>query len=208
MHDVEPMQPKLIATTDKDGKFSFKPPIVVNASDESANWSYREHIVVVANDHGFATTQVATLRNQMRKPDSFLGVVAQTLFAGANSARIELPAVGESLRGRIINIDGQPVVGATVRIRNCSDAADNGFRRPGSPVPVTPAGIWQPRVNHLLDTIEPVCQRFVLPSAVTNARGEFELTDVGPDKVFQLLIEGAGIQSADVIARNSVSAKI
>lgn len=208
VHDIDPMPPKLVATTDPDGNFQFDPPVVANPDQEPANWSFHEHIVVVAEGHGFVTTHVSTLRRKMQQPDSLIGVVAQALDIGSNSAKIELPAAGESLRGRIVDIDGQPVVGVTVRIRNFNEASFNGYGRSRSESPDTPEGIWEPRVKALLNVIEPVCQRFALPAAKTNSSGEFELKNVGHDRIFQLLVEGDGIQSADVIARNVDAQKV
>src|SRR5205823_3003554 len=125
----------------------------------------------------------------------------------ANAVKvITLPAAGEPLRGRVVNIDGQPVAGATVKIRWFDDiTTPPKSRRLGTAnkAQETPEqSDWADRVDHLLRIIEPLQVRDVLPTATTDAAGRFELRDVGENRLFQLLITSEGTQTVNLIARN------
>jgi serine/threonine protein kinase len=181
VYDLFPMQPRLIAESAEDGTFSFTPPVVADPDEEPANWDFREKVVVIAEGHGFQTTWPTGIRNYRQ---------------------VRLPPAGEPLRGRIVDTDGRPVANATIRIRHFEDIVEDEWSVERSRSEDKALTLWQGRVLDLLNTIEPVPERFALPTATTNANGEFELKDVGPNRLLQLLVEGEGIQTDDVIARN------
>jgi len=191
VHDIDPMSPRLIATTNDKGEFKFTPPPMDISEDEPAGWGFRDQIVVKAPGHGFKVTSPSELR---RRP-------LESWFEHFAGALVRLPAAGEPIEGRLINIEGQPIVGAKVRTRWFNDSDDRGHSQPG-PATDDKAGRWNQRVNYLLNVIEPAPLREVLPQAVTDAEGRFTLTDIGADRLLQLLVEGQGIETTEIIAHN------
>lgn len=207
VHDIEPLAPRLVATTDADGKYKFALPLEsVVGEDQPANWTYQQEIAVVAEGHGFLRTSPGEIRAEA-PPNTLLGVLAQA-FLGDAHATIRLPAAGESIRGRLMNIDGQPIAGASVRIRWFDDIDLKQIRRRNPAQEGDKAGAWRGAVSDLLDVIEPVQLRDLLPMATTDASGQFELRNVGANRLVQLLVQGEGIESTDLVVRNQAGEAI
>ncbi|OYV82214.1 MAG: hypothetical protein B7Z73_17260, partial [Planctomycetia bacterium 21-64-5] len=190
VHEIQPEPPLLLATTGDDGRYQFAEPPPVEPT-MPASWSYMDRIVVTAPGHGFAFTSPGEIRRATSPPAGLFDALARAV-TGAQEQRTRLPEAGEPVRGRLIDIDGQPVAGAKVRIRWFSDEGD-----PSSRVrEVTARGaaneVLGARVADLLNTIEPLQLRDVLPGATTDAAGRFELRDIGPKRLVQLLVQGEG----------------
>ena len=81
---------------------------------------------------------------------------------------------GDPIRGQLVDINGQPVAGARVRIRWFADEKDQlgGLEEAKARGVKNP--VWQGRVGYLLNVIEPVQLRDVLPSAVTSPARHLE----------------------------------
>ncbi|MAD81069.1 MAG: hypothetical protein CMJ50_09545 [Planctomycetaceae bacterium] len=223
VNDLAPMRPKLLATTDDRGHFSFTPPTPANVSEETASWMMREHVVVVAPGYAYTTLSPISLRAQLNGTNHNPGIPG---LNAKGRAIVIAPPAGEPLRGRLVTIDGQPVVGATVRIRHAIHIRDNlplasfdatpfpsGQLPPPGPVQgetksVAPSLDWRERLSSLIARIEPVPQRYAFPSTTTNERGEFQLPNIGVDRLVQLLAEGDNIESTEIIAANRKLDKI
>jgi beta-lactamase regulating signal transducer with metallopeptidase domain/uncharacterized GH25 family protein len=199
--DLNPMPPRLIATTDAAGDFSFAwPPSDLHEEDESPAWHTRDYIIVSAKGHGF----VSTTPDEIARPniaDGGLYGALKRAFVRAGTKLIELPKAGEPIRGRFIDIDGQPVAGASVKIRWFDDLAKLKSRR-RNPDAKGPNAEWQEAVNELLRVIEPVQLRDCLPTATTDAAGRFELKDVGENRLFRLLVQGERTEAVNPVVRN------
>lgn len=206
VYDIDPMMPKLLAESDNDGKFSFVPPTIPDPETEPANWDFHERIAIVAPNHGFKIVTPGALKEA--KPVSVLGALANAFLDGADDAPGKLPAEGQPLRGRIVNIEGAPVAGATIRIRYHADRSRSRYNSEEEQARDSKNAEWRSWLSNLLNVIEPVSERFALPSATTNANGEFELTSLPDDCLFHLLLEGEGIQSTDIVAHNTDGEKI
>lgn len=197
VHDIDPMTPRLIAKTNEKGEFKFTPPSVVATDDEPAGWAFREQIVVKAPGHGCKVTSPQELGG--RKPESVIELAA--------GAIVRLPAAGEPIQGRLVNIDGQPIAGAKVRTRWFNDA-DDARRFQTALAAADKPRLWNERVNNLLNVIEPAPLRDVLPQTVTDADGRFALADIGANRLVQLLVEGAGVETTEIVAHNESAEEI
>ncbi|HVX64458.1 MAG TPA: hypothetical protein VHC19_27795 [Pirellulales bacterium] len=206
VHDVDPQPPRLLATTDTDGSYQIVEPVPMPA-DAPASWAYMDRIVITAPGHGFKYTSFEELRRDKIESQGFVPALAKALL-GVRAGGSSLPPTGEPIRGRLVDINGQPVAGAKVRIRWFADEKDQlgGVAEANARGVENP--IWQGRVHYLLNVIEPVQLRDVLPSAVTDAEGRFELRDLGPRRLVQLLVEGEGIEATEIVSRNEPGEKI
>ncbi len=206
VHDLQPQPPILVATTGDDGVFRFTPPPSHVTENDPASWDYSDRIVVTARGHGFTVTWPGGIRDAMNAPGGLLRTLARVI--GGQQGPAALPAAGEPIRGRLVDINGQPVIGATVRIRWFNDENAGRYDVQEAEARGVENAAWQARVNDLLNVIEPAQLRAALPSATTNAEGRFELRDLGPRRLVQLLIEGEGIESTEIVARNEPGEKI
>src|SRR5207248_1833002 len=96
----------------------------------------------------------------------------------------------------------QPIAGVTVRIRWFDDAtANRSFLRDGG-ASTNENTAWIDRVNFLMRVIEPVQLRDILPTATTDASGNFELCDLGADRLFHLLVQSDQAEAKSLVVRN------
>jgi hypothetical protein len=203
VHEVQPQPPQLLATTGADGRYRFAEPPAA-AQSRPASWSYMDGIVITAPGHGFVLTSPHEIR---RSAEEGLFAALALAVTGGQAGATRLPAVGEPIRGRLVDIDGRPVAGATVRIRWFNDENNIGGAAEAEARGAENA-VWQACAGNLLNTIEPVQLRDVLPSATTDATGQFELRDIGQKRLVQLLVQGDGIEATEIIARNEPGEKI
>ncbi len=201
--ELEPMSPQLVAESDGAGEFNFELPPVGAEADGPLGWEYHDRIVVRASGHGFVVTSPHGLRQETERSNSLSGTLPPAT-SGSRGVTVKLPLAGNTLRGQIVDIDGQPVKDAMVRIRWYVDK-DNHFIQSflsEEEARDKDSALWRVRVAALVNVIEPPPLRHVLPMAKTDGQGRFEIHDVGTDRMFQLLVEGEHVESADILARN------
>lgn len=201
VHDLDLMKPRLLATTDNQGNYQLTLPALGLELDAPARWSYMQWMVVRADGHGFVTERPSQLRRKREESGTLLGTLANA-FTGRKGITITLPDAGEPLRGRIVNIDGQPVAGATVRVRWFTDGQSFPHEQRDAEARGDENPEWQARISRLLGIIEPANMQQVLPSATTDENGRFVLKDIGQRRLLQLVISGPGVETVEVIARN------
>jgi protocatechuate 3,4-dioxygenase beta subunit len=195
--DLSPIPPRLIATTSAAGEFTLASPGPDFNDEQWPDWRSRESIVIIAPSHGFLVTSRDEIARQP-PAGNLLGALFQAV-AGNSVPTVRLPPAGETIRGRLVDIDGRPVAGATVKIRWFEDIVPARLNRAVGDIAKSD---WQVRVNHLLRVIEPVQLRDILPQGTTDSSGRFELRDLGSNRLFQLLVQSDQTESIDLVARN------
>ena len=109
------------------------------------------------------------------------------------------------VHGRILDLQGQPVVGATVRVHALKAPRDgtldkwlNAVKVPRDRLPV--------EQEHLASFANAALPHFFPPTA-TDKEGRFEIKGLGPERVIGLTVEGPTIESEsiDVMTRPGVS---
>jgi protocatechuate 3,4-dioxygenase beta subunit len=166
--DERPVERLLQATTDADGRFSFRtePP--------PAGVEDRPQLVAVAD--GFAADWV-DLKNATPGGELTLRLAA------------DVP-----VKGRVLDLEGKPVAGATVHPRSVITTPEERLDRVFQTWAVNPDGALQRAGKHLYD---PALAG--LPDAVTtDADGRFVLHGVGRERLVALRIEGPTIALANV----------
>jgi len=204
IYDIDPMTPQLVATSSADGSFSFSRPSAANSKAESGSWHFVEQIAILAPGHGFKVTSPAALRE--KAPASLLGALAASFGLADEATR--LPAEGEPIQGRIVSIDGTPVANARVRIRYFVDRSAAKVDQSSQETSRSKHPELQAWTSQLLNVIEPVSLRFALPSTTTDEDGRFVIKSAPKDCLFQLLVDGEGIQSSDIVVHNQAGDKV
>ncbi|WP_372723139.1 M56 family metallopeptidase [Novipirellula sp.] len=198
--DDAPMQPVRVVT-DQDGKFELKrtPP----TPDQVAIWDMREEMIVRAKGYAFERTW----------PRKFGAVVpidpdwpGQHDPLPRSSEPIKLAREGSNVSGRLIDIEGQPIVGASVRICCFSKRSfkkNGGLPNlsPAEPEPDTDEDLIRD-VASVVNSIEQVPFRDALPMGTTNSEGRFDLNELPADCFFELLVEHQGFESTNLVVRN------
>ncbi|MEQ1827905.1 MAG: M56 family metallopeptidase [Pirellula sp.] len=197
VYDFEPMDPVRVVT-DKKGKFELQrtPP----SPKDPAIWDMREQMVVRAKGRAFEQTWPLKFGASVPFDPDWPGKYDQP------SEPVVLAAEGPSITGRLVDIEGQLIANASVRIRCFTKKwfKKNGglvSSRPIDPEPDTQADLIR-NVASLVNSIEQVPLRHALPMAKTDADGRFRLAELPSDCLFELLIERKGIQSTNLVVQN------
>ena len=184
---------KLIATTDEQGRFQLDHSSFNATPDGEKLYKDNYRTVVRAPGHS----------------------VLKRVHLGAKPARgsehtIVLQPDGKPLRGRIVDVDGKGVVGATVKIR---DYYEFNAHRPVSERAVDYASLSSEKLNEHCDDgllgVTPQDQMLnAMPGAVTDDNGRFEISGIGSDRLFHLIVQGENIETVNIFARNQPGDKL
>ncbi|MDB4766661.1 hypothetical protein OAG71_03120, partial [bacterium] len=196
-YELDPMPPRLIATSDENGAFEFENPKLSLPADAPGRWGYLNWIVVRGPGHGFSMERPGNLLRQMNQQGR------------DRNAFVHLPASGNPLRGQIVDVDGRPVANATVRIRwFLNETRRQMYGGKISNFKTSTKAQWTSHIDDLINIIEPSQAVDAFPMATTDAKGRFEIQDVGENRLFQLLVQGERIEFANIIARNQPGEKL
>ncbi len=200
VYDYDPMQPVRVVT-DVNGRFELRrtPP----RPYETGVWDMREEMLVRAKGHAFERTGPQKFGASIPIDPDWPGRNDQINRQGAP---VMLAAEGPSVAGRLVDIEGQPILNARVRIRWFSQQQETqnavwSLLGSAKPKPRTEADRIRD-VASLVNSIEHVPLRDALPMAKTDADGRFRLAELPSNCLFELLVEREGIQSTDLVVQN------
>jgi RNA polymerase sigma factor (sigma-70 family) len=181
-------------TTDKDGRFRFS--VEKKEFDRSASRRPWDEVmpVAVADGYGFGVPDF-----EKGKP------LSQTEWT------IRLTKDDVPITGRVLNLQGQPVAGATVSIHAlCWPKKGDDLTEWLAQLKKTKEGFPAIR-DHLMSLEGDWMGRDVgrvIPPAVTDAEGRFRLKGIGRERVVELRIEGPTIVSTELWAMTRPGEKI
>ncbi|TWT90290.1 Regulatory protein BlaR1 [Pseudobythopirellula maris] len=207
---------KPLATTNAEGGFRF----TVKPSDFGSNATAREfgygQIVATHPDFGFASAAASlfeTSGEALRKvkerlktvPPAYAGAIKKML--AAKGQPLKLQAESQPIRGRIVDINGQPVAGAKLTLletwTGVDGTLDGWTRAAGEPK----ADYYSARMQTPQSMNGPQLRSVISP-ATTDADGRFRINGIGDGKIAWLLLEGPGIESAKVWTRTEAGEAI
>ena len=172
---------KPIAKSDDQGKFDFR----FNPSDLGPNVSDYEFkyssLVAVKDGFGFAVSSAKKFQDTTDEPTIKL-------------------APDHSIRGRLIDINGEPVSGARLTLFRVYSNDQNDLTAWTDEATKPRSDFYKAR-EHVPTINAGSLVRSVVQPGVTNEKGEFVMTGVGKGRVVRLLLEGEGIQTQLVRVR-------
>jgi RNA polymerase sigma factor (sigma-70 family) len=162
---VEKVPDKIWAASAADGAFRFSVTRkIADAAGYANAWDYT-YVVAAAQGHGFAWARV--------RPEASAGLTLRLV-------KDDVP-----IRGRVLDLEGKPVAGATVRIDDeLLVPADGGNARGGAD----------------LTSLRSAGFATLFPPVKTGADGRFQIPGVGRGRVATLRVEGPTIASQQVQA--------
>ncbi|MCO8123295.1 M56 family metallopeptidase [Stieleria sp. TO1_6] len=198
--EVEPMSPVRV-TTDAKGQFEITrtPP---NPNDP-AIWDMREAMLVRAKGYAFEYTWPRQFGASIPFDPDWPGKNPEAIGPGAP---LKLAPEGTAVSGRLIDIEGQPIEGASVRIRGFHKRS---FRMKAGPQYLvhnkSEPETEEDRIRDVSSVVHsdnglPLSD--ALPRTVSDSNGRFRLTELPSDCYFRLLVEREGIESSDLVVRN------
>jgi RNA polymerase sigma factor (sigma-70 family) len=164
---------KVWATSTADGTFRFTvPPGTLDRARSENLWD-NTYVLAAAEGYGFAYAPLG-------KP-------------GAAGITLRLTKDDVPLRGRVLDLQGKPVAGATVRIGEMLFVPQKGDLGPWLKALLTvKEGAGRTNPEQLLGLYSPAFGQ-VLPPVTTGANGRFEIKGIGRERVAHLRIEGPTI---------------
>ncbi|HEX2476760.1 MAG TPA: carboxypeptidase-like regulatory domain-containing protein, partial [Lacipirellulaceae bacterium] len=207
MREQPRKKPQLLATTDADGLFRFTLPAAMPVHNQAVELLETQMIAVTGKGTGLALVRP----HELGRGSAAKSVVGQILtgIAGAVSPlTISLPADDVPLRGRIVDIDGAPVAGAKVHLREISDPkSDTRAVFHGENVDGEDA-VWRRRLMDMLMQFAPPQLAEVFRPVTADAEGRFTFHGLGRDRLVELLVEGERIESTLFLARTENGSQI
>jgi RNA polymerase sigma factor (sigma-70 family) len=186
-HTTETPPPKVLAETDKDGRFSFS---MARSSGE-----------LFTTAAGFAPGWEIGHSRSVRRSDDPPDTRPVDDSVVLRLARDDVP-----VRGRLLDLQGQPVAGATIRVFGLTAFADGRLdtwfetlknRRPGQNLPEDsyPSSFTVDGLSHFF------------PAITSDKDGRFEIKGVGRERIVAFTVEAPTIETrvVHVVTRPSLA---
>jgi beta-lactamase regulating signal transducer with metallopeptidase domain len=205
-----------VATTDAGGEFRFKvSPKDFGIYSTAYEFSYGA-LCAVKDGFGFAWSQAAKyettgdlLRDARARlkeaPVEFLEQIKRMLSGSDEPLKLVLD--DQPIRGRIVDINGQPVAGARLTLLEVWGALGDDLAAWRKAAQEPKADYYSARMKTPMGINGPQVRSLLKP-AVTDASGRFTLRGVGRGRIAELLVEGPGIESTKIFARTEKGEKI
>ena len=207
---------KPVFTTDANGIFTFS----VSPEDFGIHSTTREFgygmLVAVKENFGFAWSPAGMYEKSGAWVRETRARLKETPAEYVDQMKRMLARVGEPLqlvmdnepiRGRIFDIDGQPVSGARLTLLEVWSGSGDDLTAWRKAADEEKADYYSARMKTPVSMNGPQVRSLVQP-AVTDADGHFTLRGVGNGRIAELLLEGPGIESAKIFARTEAGEKI
>lgn len=195
-----------MAKSQDDGKFEFavKAASPLYAQLVEGNGFF----VALADGHGLAmkSAHECDSNGALREKLQQTGAVDRAMRRLLNMPAVfQLVRDDQPLVGRVIDIEGHPVAGATIRVSQISNLTNNSLKewQQAAAAPnadfysarrTLGAGVGSDVGGDVLGFIAPV---------TTDQQGQFTLRGIGSNRIVKLLISGPGVETSEVYARTA-----
>ena len=202
---------KPLAESAADGSFAFTAStrdLENGRSDEAWQWT---SVVAKAEGRGLALTLAAAvettgqLEARLRTRPRFReSREARMLEHDRADRTLRLVADDVPLAGRVLNLEGTPVGGVTVRVIEIHSNRANSLDGWLNAVENEHAAFNMAGTQFDIGFIGPAIQEQfarLFPQVVTTADGRFQIAGIGRERLVRLRVEGPGIQTQQIWAR-------
>ena len=199
---------EVLAVSGKDGEFSFERPMP--ASNDIKGRTALKYSRLVASKDGFGVAVTRAARAETTgQLKSLLNKEEQRYMVDEPSdgkpLALVMPPDKNRIRGRIMNADGQPVVGAVVAVIRMSEGKASTLDAWKKETKRAGANFYSAREK--LKTVTSGSfidgpQTTALAAIKTDADGHFELRGLGDDRIAELIVSCDSIETSRIYARS------
>lgn len=199
---------KPLATTDTSGKFKFDvdPDDYIRLGLD--DWKYA---ALFAAKEGLGVAWAPSLMFEstgaIQTDLELVAAKASWMLRFGSDKTLELVRDEQPIEGQIINVDGQPVVGALLRVKEVSWNASGTLED------------WEKAVKHekadyysIRQTVSDQHNGYqlasVIPPVVTDANGRFTMRGIGNNRIVELIVSGPTIETVIVKCRTRDGEKV
>ena len=183
--------------SDADGRFRLEAKAGL-AEKFSNGW-----IAVKHPGHALGWAVAAALETSGQLEEKFkqdaLVYQRYKFLVGVNSGPIQLAADDVSVKGRLIDLQGKGIAGATIKVHTIQTGKDRTLSELEKLADTT--SVTFPLIHST------VPRRFspgdMMPPIKSGADGRFKITGIGKDRVVRFIVSGENLQTHDVYARTS-----
>ncbi|QDT92221.1 M56 family metallopeptidase [Gimesia algae] len=200
-----------LASTNDQGKFDFSIPASSELYDSMNNGGM---LIAQAEGYGPAVESVYQFETsgEMRKtlldklanshtPPGFLNQARKRIHNATST--FQLVADDTPLTGRVVNIEGQPVAGASLRVTQLNSTETGSLDEWEKAAEKSGADFYEIRMlltESLGNDVGGATLEYI-PTVMTDRNGRFTLKGLGRERIVKLLISGPGIATSYVYTR-------
>lgn len=209
-----PVEWKPIAETDAQGKFRFSQN--VDDTEDPTPFKWGGMLCAASEGYGFAMAAAAVCDTDKQVVQSIREKIAklprefQELF-NKQFDRVGQPLMlkvdDEPIRGQVVNINGEPVVGSKVTVVGVHTGPDERLDNWLKKVTEERADLVTTYIE-IMNRADGSRIRALVHPVMTDAQGNFVLKGVGRDRIAELMVEGSGIQTDRFFARTQTGERI
>ena len=170
-----------LAVTDPDGKFQFS--ITPNSNRTGEGW-----LVAVADGYSFAHGVSAAFEKTGRLLKAISAQEQKWVREAISKTtdEIQLQPKNKAIRGRLVDTEGQPVVGATLHVREISKGIDGDLKAWEEAGAKKDADYYSAR-QKLKSLFGGIRAKLALKPVQTDQQGWFEIDDLGPNRIAEII---------------------
>ena len=195
------------AVSDAQGSFEF----LVKRSEFEAdgNEGLSSQLFAVGTGFGFAAAASVDFETSGELLKQLPLATRQYLAAraGAHNPVLRLALDDVPIAGRVLTIEGRPVAGACVRVKELS-FNDQGSLDSWERAAKEPKADYYSFRNHAPNTVNGPQVAAAIPDVAADADGRFTMRGIGRERIVWLMISGAGIETKLIRARTRNGDKV
>ncbi|MEM6690753.1 MAG: carboxypeptidase-like regulatory domain-containing protein [Planctomycetota bacterium] len=197
-----------LATSDANGRFAIA--LSIDQESSKHRLDTLKFSRLVASKDGYGVASVATcLADETGKLSSLLSEFERLYLTGHNQPQgplvMTLPDSKKPVSGHLMNSEGRPVAGAKVSTISLWEGKSGSLKEWHAETQRSDSNVYSAR-QHLISLLNGQFvsgpAQTIVPTAITDAAGNFKLSEIGDDRIAELIISHPSIETIRCYARS------